>query len=335
MRPEDTCLFFLADLHALSQPVVPSQLAANTIEMAAALIACGIDPNRSILFKPGPGFPRTVNSHGSWAVRGADGLAATHDPVEGQSGQKRRQARAPGCSTIPCFKPPTSSYTARPHVPVGDDQKQHLELARDIAAKFNADFQIDLFPLPDPFISQAAPRIMSLRDGRIKMSKSDPSDMSRINLTDSDDTIVQKLRKARTDTELLPDNAAAIADRTEAHNLITLYAALSKSSVDARVGAIRRARFWRVQSQPWRIWRFRDCAPIRQSLVRLRGRSGRCRRCAGKGRLEGGLDRVADPSLPPSKRLVFSCEFHGREVRPGYLIFRARPKIELNDFSSL
>jgi tryptophanyl-tRNA synthetase len=119
------------------------------------------------------------------------------------------------------------------HVPVGDDQKQHLELARDIATKFNTDFGVELFTLPEPFVSKAAPRIMSLRDGAAKMSKSDPSDMSRINLVDSDDLIVQKLRKAKTDAEPLPDDAAGLAERPEARNLVTIYAALAEEPVDA------------------------------------------------------------------------------------------------------
>jgi tryptophanyl-tRNA synthetase len=119
------------------------------------------------------------------------------------------------------------------HVPVGDDQKQHLELARDLATKFNQDFGVDLFTLPDPFIAPAAPRVMSLRDGSAKMSKSDPSDASRINLVDSDDVIAQKLRKARTDAEPLPGAMDGLADRAEARNLVTIFAALEGTSPDA------------------------------------------------------------------------------------------------------
>jgi tryptophanyl-tRNA synthetase len=114
------------------------------------------------------------------------------------------------------------------HVPVGDDQKQHLELARDIATKFNTDFGVELFTLPEPFVSKAAPRIMSLRDGSAKMSKSDPSDASRINLIDDDDTIAAKFRKARTDPDPLPETFAALAERPEAKNLVTIFAALAE-----------------------------------------------------------------------------------------------------------
>ena len=119
------------------------------------------------------------------------------------------------------------------HVPVGEDQKQHLELARDVATKFNNDYGVELFTLPEPFISKAAPRIMSLRDGSAKMSKSDPSDASRINLVDSDDTIVQKLKKAKTDPEPLPATFAELAGRPEAKNLVTIYSALAGITTDA------------------------------------------------------------------------------------------------------
>jgi len=113
------------------------------------------------------------------------------------------------------------------HVPVGEDQKQHLELARDIAQKFNTDYGVELFTLPEPLIGETAARIMSLRDGNAKMSKSDPSDMSRINLADESDTIAQKIRKAKTDPEPLPDNVDALKDRPEALNLVTIFAALT------------------------------------------------------------------------------------------------------------
>ncbi len=125
------------------------------------------------------------------------------------------------------------------HVPVGDDQKQHLELARDIATKFNTDTGVELFTLPEPFIPPAAARIMSLRDGRAKMSKSDPSDMSRINLIDSDDMIAQKVRKAKTDPEPLPSEPAGLEGRAEAKNLVGIYAALADSSPTAVLGGIR------------------------------------------------------------------------------------------------
>jgi tryptophanyl-tRNA synthetase len=125
------------------------------------------------------------------------------------------------------------------HVPVGDDQKQHIELARDIAIKFNTDFDIELFIPPEPFIGGgSAARVMSLRDGKAKMSKSDPSDMSRINLTDSDELIAQKIRKAKTDPEPLPDDPALLEDRPEARNLVGIYAAVTSQSVEQALAQI-------------------------------------------------------------------------------------------------
>jgi tryptophanyl-tRNA synthetase len=146
---------------------------------------------------------------------------------------KNREGASVGLFTYPVLQAADVLAYNATHVPVGDDQKQHLELARDIATKFNTDFGVELFTLPEPFVSKAAPRIMSLRDGAAKMSKSDPSDMSRINLVDSDDLIVQKLRKAKTDAEPLPDDAAKLAERHEARNLVTIYAALAEEPVDA------------------------------------------------------------------------------------------------------
>ena len=219
------CLFFLADLHALTQPVVPAQLADSTIEMAAALMAAGIDPARSILFNQA-----RVPAHSElcWLLSGTArmGWLSRMTQWKDKAG-KNREGASVGLFSYPVLQAADVLLYQATHVPVGEDQKQHLEFARDIATKFNTDFGVELFPLPEPLVSQTAPRIMSLRDGTAKMSKSDPSDMSRINLTDSDDMIAQKLRKAKTDAEPLPDTVEALGDRAEARNLVTIYAALS------------------------------------------------------------------------------------------------------------
>lgn len=219
------CLFFLADLHALTQPVVPEQLAANTIEMAAALIAAGIDPAKSILFNQA-----RVPAHSElcWLLGGTARVGWLNRMTQWKDkAGKNREGASVGLFTYPVLMAADVLVYKATHVPVGDDQKQHLELARDIATKFNADFNVELFPLPEPLISTAAPRIMSLRDGSAKMSKSDPSDMSRIHLTDDDDTIAQKLRKAKTDPEPLPETVEGLEGRAEAENLVTIYAALA------------------------------------------------------------------------------------------------------------
>ena len=231
LAPGEECLFFLADLHALSQPVVPADLAANTVEMAATLIACGVDPARAILFNQA-----RVPEHSElqWILGGTArmGWLSRMTQWKDKAG-KKGDSQSTALFTYPVLQAADVLLYRATHVPVGDDQKQHLELARDIAAKFNTDFATDLFVQPEPFISPAAPRIMSLRDGTAKMSKSDPSDQSRINLVDPDDVIAQKLRKARTDPAPLPDNAEALAERPEARNLVAIHAALAGTSIEA------------------------------------------------------------------------------------------------------
>jgi tryptophanyl-tRNA synthetase len=228
MGAGDICLFFLADLHALSQPVVPAELAANTIEMAATLLACGIDPERSILFNQA-----RVPAHSelSWILSGTARMGWLNRMTQWKDkAGKKGETQSVALFTYPVLQAADVLAYQATHVPVGEDQKQHLELARDIAAKFNLDFGVELFTLPEPFISKAAPRIMSLRDGGVKMSKSDPSDLSRINLIDSDDEIAAKFRKAKTDPEPLPDSLEGLDGRPEAKNLVTIYAALADSS---------------------------------------------------------------------------------------------------------
>jgi tryptophanyl-tRNA synthetase len=227
----DDCLFFLADLHALSQPVVPRELAANTVEMTATLLACGIDPDRSILFNQA-----RVPAHSelAWILGGTARMGWLNRMTQWKDkAGKQGDSQSTGLFNYPVLQAADVLLYKATHVPVGHDQKQHLELARDIATKFNTDFEVELFPLPDPFISDAAPRIMSLRDGTAKMSKSDPSDMTRISLSDSDDAIAQKVRKARTDAEPLPSEPAGLAERAEARNLVTVYAALAGTTSQA------------------------------------------------------------------------------------------------------
>jgi tryptophanyl-tRNA synthetase len=228
MGAEDVCLFFLADLHALSQPVVASELATATIEMAATLLACGIDPDRSILFNQA-----RVPAHSElcWLLSGTARMGWLNRMTQWKDkAGKKGETQSVGLFTYPVLQAADVLAYQATHVPVGEDQKQHLELARDIATKFNLDFGVDLFTLPEPFVSKAAPRIMSLRDGAAKMSKSDPSDLSRINLIDSDDTIVAKFKKAKTDPEPLPECVDGLNARPEAKNLVTIYAALADTT---------------------------------------------------------------------------------------------------------
>jgi len=233
--PKDSdCLFFLADLHAISMPHRPAELRRATLEMAAALVACGIDPQRSMLFNQAQ-----VPAHAElqWLLNGTArmGWLNRMTQFKDKSGKNRESASA-ALFTYPVLQAADVLVYQATHVPVGEDQKQHLELARDIAAKFNHDFGSDetpVFTLPEPISPPDAARIMSLRDGTAKMSKSDPSDMSRINLTDDPDAMAQKIRKARTDPEPLPSELAGLEGRPEAMNLVAIYAALDGSSPEA------------------------------------------------------------------------------------------------------
>lgn len=223
-------LYFLADLHAITVYNDPAELTANTREMAAALMAAGIDPEKAILFNQA-----RVPAHAelAWLLfcTARIGWLNRMTQFKEKSG-KNREGASVGLFAYPVLQAADVLLYQTTHVPVGDDQKQHLELARDIATKFNLDTATETFTLPEPTIPAAAARIMSLRDGSAKMSKSDPSDASRINLVDDAETIMAKIRKAKTDAEPLPSEAAGLDGRAEAKNLVSIYAAMADESVD-------------------------------------------------------------------------------------------------------
>jgi tryptophanyl-tRNA synthetase len=231
MQEEADCLFFLADLHAITVYNDPAELAANVRAMAAALIACGVDPERSILFNQArvPAHPEMA-----WLLNGTARIGWLNRMTQfKEKSGKNREGSSVGLFTYPVLQAADVLLYQATHVPVGEDQKQHVELIRDIAAKFNTDYDVELFTLPEAHIGATAARIMSLRDGSAKMSKSDPSDMSRVNLTDDSDLVAQKIRKAKTDPEPLPATMEELAGRPEALNLISIYAALSDSAPQA------------------------------------------------------------------------------------------------------
>ncbi len=234
MDGDSRCLFFLADLHAISMPHDPAQLKSNTLEMAAALVACGLDPARCTLFNQAqvPAHPEL-----QWLLNGTArmGWLSRMTQWKDKAGKNREGASA-ALLTYPVLQAADVLLYQATHVPVGDDQKQHLELARDIAQKFNNDFATEekpVFTLPEPFIPPKAARIMSLRDGSKKMSKSDPSEMSRIELADDADTMAQKVKKAKTDPEPLPSEIEGLEGRPEALNLVSIFAALDESTPEA------------------------------------------------------------------------------------------------------
>ena len=240
MQASHDCLYCVVDLHAITVWQNPHELTRNTREVTAAFLAAGIDPSRHIVFNQSQ-----VVQHAelAWILSCVARLGWLNRMTQfKEKAGKDREAASVGLYVYPnLMAADILSYRAT-HVPVGEDQKQHLELARDIAQKFNVDYgeyireagyPDGFFPLPEPLISGPATRVMSLKDGSKKMSKSDPSDLSRINLTDDADSIAKKIRKAKTDPDPLPHAPQGLAQRPEAANLVGIYAALNDSTAEA------------------------------------------------------------------------------------------------------
>src|SRR5271170_5891834 len=257
LQETHNCLYCVVDMHALTQGVEvlggPAELARNTREVTAAFIASGIDPKKHIVFNQSQ-----VAGHAelTWIFNcvARVGWLSRMTQFKEKAG-KDREAASVGLYDYPVLMAADILVYRATHVPVGDDQKQHLELSRDIAQKFNLDFAESIeaqghgaafFPLPEPLIQGPATRVMSLRDGTKKMSKSDPSDYSRINLADDADAIAQKVRKAKTDPQPLPSEEKGLESRPEADNLVGIYAALAdkgKSAVLAQFGGSQFSTF--------------------------------------------------------------------------------------------
>ena len=268
MQDEADCLFFLADLHAITVDIDPKTLRANVREMAAALIASGIDPARSTLFAQS-----AVPAHAElcWILNGTARMGWLNRMTQWKDkAGKNREGASVALFDYPVLQAADVLIYQATHVPVGEDQKQHIELARDIAIKFNNDFDVELFIPPEPFIGGGtAARVMSLRDGTAKMSKSDPSEQSRIHLTDSDDAIAQKIRKARTDPEPLPEDPAMLENRPEAKNLVGIMAAITGETDAAVLGRFAGQGFGAFKPA------LADAAiallaPLRERLIELR-----------------------------------------------------------------
>ena len=224
------CLYGVVDLHAITQPYDRDALAQSTREVAAAYIAAGVDPKRSILF---PQSAIAGHSQLMWllATMAQIGKLNRMTQFKDKAGKNAEKAGL-GLYAYPVLMAADILIYKATHVPVGEDQKQHLELARDLASTFNTRYNIDHFIQPEPYIVGAAARVMSLRDGTQKMSKSAESDMTRINLTDDADTIAKKLKKAKTDAEPVPTCEAEFEGRPEAKNLMTLYSVLGGIPMD-------------------------------------------------------------------------------------------------------
>lgn len=226
------CYLFVADMHAITVWQEPEKLTAQTREIAAAYLASGLDPKKSVIF-PQSAVPAHAELAWIFNCVARLGWMDRMTQFKEKSGKHKERASV-GLYTYPALMAADILLYKATEVPVGEDQKQHLELTRDIAAKFNNDYGVPgYFPQPEPLIQGPATRVMSLRDGAAKMSKSDPSDLSRINLTDDADAIANKIRKAKTDMEPLPETLEGLEGRPEAKNLVAIYAALADTTREA------------------------------------------------------------------------------------------------------
>jgi tryptophanyl-tRNA synthetase len=232
LQDQYDCIYCIVDLHAITTGPDPKELANRCREVAAAYVAAGVDPKRSIIF-----VQSAVREHTelAWIFN----CVARMGWLERMTQFKDKAGKHAERSSVGLFDYPVLQaadillYKAT-HVPVGEDQKQHLELSRDIAQKFNNDYDVPaFFPLPEPLIQGPGARIMSLRDGTKKMSKSDTSDMTRINMTDDAETIMSKIKKATTDPHPLPESKEGLAGRAEVENLVGIYAAITETTVEA------------------------------------------------------------------------------------------------------
>lgn len=300
MQDEAQCLFFLADLHALTVDVDPAVLRSNVREMAAALIASGIDPKKSILFRQSA-LP--AHSELAWILQGTARMGWLNRMTQWKDkAGKNQEGSSVGLFTYPVLQAADILLYNATHVPVGEDQKQHVELTRDIAIKFNNDFDVELFVPPEPYIGGGvAARVMSLRDGGSKMSKTDPSDQSRIHLTDSDEAIAQKIRKAKTDPEPLPDNAHGLENRPEAKNLVGIYGAVTGESVEQVLARFAGQGFGAFKPALAEVL-IRLIAPIRQRLDNLRQHPEELDRILADGAAQA--DALGAPILASARTAV-------------------------------
>ena len=261
-------IYCMVDLHAITVWQDPNDLKKATRELCAGFIAAGLDPEKSILINQSQ-VPEHAQLAWVFNCVARMGWMQRMTQWKDKAGKNQQNASL-GLLAYPSLMAADILIYHATHVPVGEDQKQHLELTRDIAAKFNHDYGVDFFPLTEPVIEGAATRVMSLRDGSKKMSKSDPSDASRINLTDDADTIAKKIRKAKTDPDALPSEAKGLEDRPEARNLVDIYAALSGQSVDQVLAEVGGKQFGEFKPMLAELAVDR-LAPISTEMARLMG----------------------------------------------------------------
>jgi len=239
---ENECIFCVVDLHAITVMQNPKELKKNIRQTAATFIACGIDPSKSIIFNQS-----MVSAHAeaAWILSCVSRIGWLNRMTQfKEKAGKDKEKASIGLYSYPVLMAADILLYNASHVPVGDDQKQHLELCRDIAQKFNNDFNSPNFlKVPDPLIQKQFSRIMSLKDGMKKMSKSDPSDLSRINLTDEKEEILNKIKRAKTDPMAMPDNIHILSERPEAENLLGIYSSLKNQKLENSVNEFNGKQF--------------------------------------------------------------------------------------------
>jgi len=300
MQERYECLYCVVDMHAITVFQDPAELTGNTRTLTAALIASGLDPERNILFNQSQ-----VSGHAelAWIFNcvARIGWMNRMTQFKEKSGKHKENASL-GLLAYPSLMAADILLYKGTHVPVGEDQKQHLELSRDIAQKFNFDFGAPgFFPQPEPLIQGPATRVMSLRDGSMKMSKSDPSDFSRINMTDDKDAIAQKIRKARTDPEPLPAHEADLEARPEAANLVNIYAALADEEVVGVLDRFSGSQFSKFKADLTEL-AVEKLAPITDEINRLMAAPDEIDRVLNKGAERARA--IAEPIMADVKKLV-------------------------------
>ena len=266
MQDEYPCVYCMVDLHAITVWQDPKDLARNTRELAAGFIASGISPEKSILINQSQ-VPEHAQLGWVFSCVARMGWMQRMTQFKDKAG-KNAEAASLGLFGYPALMAADILIYHATHVPVGEDQKQHLELTRDIATKFNHDYGVDFFPITEPVIEGAATRVMSLRDGSKKMSKSDPSDASRINMTDDADAIAKKIRKAKTDPDALPSEIDGLAERPEARNLVNIYASLNDQTVEEVLADVGGLQFGAFKPQLAEL-AVAKLSPISQEMARL------------------------------------------------------------------
>ena len=294
------CLYCVVDLHAITVFQDPAELAANTREVAAAFIAAGVDPKNHIVFNQAQ-----VPQHAelAWVLNCVARMGWLNRMTQfKEKAGKHREKASVGLYVYPNLMAADILLYQATHVPVGEDQKQHLELARDIAQKFNNDFDAEgFFPLPEPLIQGPATRVMSLRDGSKKMSKSDLSDLSRITMLDSADEIAKKIRKAKTDPDVLPESEGGLDGRPEAANLLGIYAALAEQELAQTINQFAGQQFSALKESLAEL-AIAKIAPIGDEMRRLNDDPGAVDAVLADGAARARA--IAEPVMAEVRKLV-------------------------------